>query len=108
MGDKCGDSVASCGSARRRGAAEPGVAVQLLASLPNAATKFPLMPASRLFVLLFLLFAVLAQARNQPQSCGLATGCNKPNFLVTLRSKSIPWVARLSPRAAHYMACGRG
>ena len=38
----------------------------------NATTKFPLTQASRLFVLLFLLFAVLAKARNQPQSCGLA------------------------------------
>jgi hypothetical protein len=34
--------------------------------------KFPLMPASRLFVLLFLFLPVFAKARNQPQSCGVA------------------------------------
>jgi hypothetical protein len=56
---------------KRGCAVESGLAIELLAS-HSKALKFPLRPASRLFVLLFLLLPVLAKARNQLQSCGLA------------------------------------
>jgi hypothetical protein len=56
---------------KRAGAAESGAAVELLASQPKA-MKFRLMPAGRLFVLLFLLLPFVAEARHQPQACNLA------------------------------------
>jgi hypothetical protein len=59
MGDKCAGAVKS------------GAAGQLLASLSKA-MKFRPMQAGRLFVLPFLLWPVVAEARYQSQACDLA------------------------------------
>ncbi len=53
------------------GTVQSGAAVELLAALPNA-MKFRLKPAAHLFVLLFWLSPFVAEARYQPQACGLA------------------------------------